>query len=142
MTFKEYLRSKGYTDLGCEAVDLRIKQNISTYEDRRLYQSYLFDLEKAKADNKGAAKRTARAAGSEPESIIIKDYQTFKHCVIKSCEQDEAAERDYKYDRALGELVCRDRNLYREYEDKLREDHKNDRARLLLDLDVNTTEGS
>lgn len=141
MTFKDYLRTKGYTELGCDAVDLRIKHNNSTYEDRSLYKQYLSDLDKAKADNKGATKGTAQAAGKEPESIIIKDYQTFKYCTLKSCEQDKAAERDYKYDRALGELACRDRFLYREYMDKLREDHKNDRARLSLDLDVSTTEG-
>lgn len=129
MTFREYLKTKGYTEVGCEAVDLRIKHNNSTYEDRSLYQLYLSELDKAKADNKGAAKRTARAAGSEPESIVIKDYQTFKNCILKSSEQDglRAADRDYRFDRALGELVCRDRKQYQEYQKQLIEDYKNDR---------------
>lgn len=64
----------------------------------------------------------------EPEEkpeIIINDYPTYKKCVIESNNQQQYTPdcRDLRFERALGELSRRDRNLYKNFCQKLHEEY-------------------
>lgn len=61
----------------------------------------------------------------KPE-IIINDYPTYRNCVIESRNQNEYAPdcRDLRYEKALQELLSRDRNLYKSFYAKLEAEYR------------------
>lgn len=61
----------------------------------------------------------------EKPEIIINDYPTYKKCVIESRNQNEYTPdcRDLRYEKALQELVGRDRNLYKSFYTKLQTEY-------------------
>lgn len=64
----------------------------------------------------------------KPE-IIINDYPTYRNCVIESSNQKEYTLdcRDTRYEKALQELISRDRNLYMSFCKKLQEEFHSSR---------------
>lgn len=70
--------------------------------------------------------KTVLAPKEEKPEILINDYPTYKKCVIESNNQQEYPKdsRDTRYDKALEELIRRDRNLYMSYCDKLHEEYR------------------
>lgn len=61
----------------------------------------------------------------KPE-IIINDYIAYRNCVIESNNQKKYTPdcRDTRYEKALNELLSRDRNLYRSFYKKLEEEYR------------------
>lgn len=61
----------------------------------------------------------------KPE-IIINDYIAYRNCVIELENQKEYTPdcRDTRYEKALNELLSRDRNLYRSFYKKLEEEYR------------------
>ncbi len=69
--------------------------------------------------------QTVIKAKEEKPEIIINDYPTYRKCVIESNNQEEYPKdsRDTRYNKALEELISRDRNLYLSFFKKLREEY-------------------
>ena len=70
--------------------------------------------------------KTVLPPKEEKPEIVITDYPTYRKCVIESNNQQEYPKdsRDTRYDKALQDLIKRDRDLYKKFCDKLHEEYR------------------
>lgn len=70
--------------------------------------------------------KTVLAPKEEKPEIIINDYPTYRKCVIESNNQEEYPKdsRDTRYNKALEELISRDRNLYMSFYRRLETEYR------------------